>query len=229
MTSTDAERALKVLRHARWLAGHDPGLAAAFVSAGRLVHLDPGQWTHGEGDVETGLIFVIDGALQLFTRAPGDREVLIGHAEEGSSIGQTVRFGGGPRLVTAICVLPSLLLVVSDAALTRMAAAWPDIWRLVTGLAYAQMRSVIRTNAELVALPPRQRLAARLLTLAAPKGERPPVTLSISQQALGELIGVTRKTANAILAAFEREGLVKLGYGRLELADLKGLERAANS
>lgn len=220
---------MSVLRQARWLAGHDAALPAAVVTAGRLVNLATGQWTHGEGDVETGLIFVIEGALQLFTKAPGDREVLVGHAEEGSAIGQTVRFGGGPRLVTAICVRPSLLLIVSDAALTRLSANWPDIWRIVTGLAYAQMRSVIRTNAELIALPPRQRLASRLLTLAAPKNRRAPVSLAIGQQALGELIGVTRKTANGLLAAFEREGLVKLGYGRLELRDLEGLDRVANS
>jgi CRP-like cAMP-binding protein len=226
---SDAERALKVLRHTRWLLGHDPRLPAAFVAAGRLVRFDTGQWTHGEGDVETGLTFVIDGALQLFTRAPGDREVLIGHAEEGSTIGQTVRFGGGPRLVTAICVRPSLLLIVSDAALTRLSAGWPDIWRVVTTLAYAQMRAVVRANAELVALPPRQRLAARLLTLAATKSRRAPVSLSIGQQALGELVGVTRKTANGLLTAFAREGLVALGYGRLDLLDLKGLERVANS
>lgn len=229
MPSSDAERAVSVLRHARWLAGHDAGLPAAVVAAGRLVNLQTGQWTHGEGDLDTGLIFVIDGALQLFTKAPGDREVMVGHAEEGSAIGQTVRFGGGPRLVTAICVKPSLLLIVSDAALTRLSADWPDIWRIVTGLAYAQMRAVIRTNAELIALPPRQRLASRLLTLAAPKGRRAPVPLAIGQQALGELIGVTRKTANGLLAAFEREGLVKLGYGRLDLLDLEGLDRVANS
>lgn len=56
-----------------------------------------------------------------------------------------------------------------------------------------------------------------------------PVSLFVGQQALGELIGVTRKTVNGILAAFEREGLVELGYGRLELLDLRGLEAAANS
>jgi CRP-like cAMP-binding protein len=229
MTPPDADRAVSVLRQTRWFSGHDPALPAALVSAGRLVRVEPGQWTHGEGDIETGLTFVIDGALQLYTQAPGDREVLIGHAEEGSAIGQTVRFGGGPRLVTAICVQPSLLLVVSDAALSRLSAAWPDIWRIVTGLAYAQMRAVIRTMAEFVALPPRQRLAARLMSLAAPKGRRPPVSLAIGQQALGELIGVTRKTVNGILAGFEREGLVKAGYGRLDLIDLKGLERVANS
>lgn len=229
MAAADADTALMVLRRTGWLRGHDSGLPAAFLAAGRLVRLGPGEWTHGEGDTETGLTFVIEGALQLFTQAPGGREVLIGHAEEGSTIGQTIRFGGGPRLVTAIAVQPCLLLVVSDAALTRLSASFPDIWRIVTTLAYAQMRSVVRNNAELVALPPRQRLAARLLSLAAPKRRQPPVTLAIGQQALGELIGVTRKTVNGLLAAFERERLVALGYGRLELLDLKGLERVANS
>ncbi|MCC6918220.1 MAG: Crp/Fnr family transcriptional regulator [Alphaproteobacteria bacterium] len=227
MAETGSERALKVLRSMRWLQAHDPALPDAFLAAGRLVSVGPGGWAHGEGDIETGLIFVIEGALQLLTRVRGDREVLIGHVEEGGTIGQTVRFGGGPRLVTAICVKPSLLLIVSDAALTRLSRDRPDIWRVVTTLAYAQMRAVIRANAELVALPPRQRLAARLLALAAPKGSRTPLRLAIGQQSLAELIGVTRKTANGLLSSFAAQGLVRLGYRSIELLDLRGLTRMA--
>jgi len=229
MAESGSERALKVLRRVRWLMAHNSALPDAFLAAGRLVNVRPGAWAHGEGDLETGLIFVIEGALQLFTRARGDREVLIGHVEEGGTIGQTMRFGGGPRLVTAICVKPSLLLVVSDAALTRLSSQWPDIWRVVTTLAYSQMRTVIRANAELVALPPRPRLAARLLALAASKSGRAPVPLAIGQEALAELIGVTRKTVSGILLDFAAQGLVRLGYRNIELLDLRGLAQIADS
>jgi CRP/FNR family cyclic AMP-dependent transcriptional regulator len=87
----------------------------------------------------------------------------------------------------------------------------------------------VRSLAEVIALPPSPRLAARLISLAAPKRAPAPVTISISQQALGELIGLTRKTVNRVLADFEHKGLVRIGYGQLELLDLGGLERAANA
>lgn len=227
MTDRDAAKALAVIRRAGWLAPFGADLPAALLAAGRLARLRAGQWTHAEGDRETGILFVIEGAVQLFTAAPGDREVLIGHAESGASIGQTARFGGGPRLVSAICVADSLLLLVPDGALTRLSDRHPDIWRAVASLAYAQLRANIRSHAEIVALAPRQRIAARLLLLAAPRGGRPPIELTIGQQALGELIGLTRKTVNRVLSSFAREGLVGLGYGRLQLLDLKGLKQAS--
>ncbi len=228
MVQADSERILAVLKRTGWAGQAAPGLAEALVDAGRLARLPAGAWSHGEGDPETGIFVVIEGAVQLFTEAPGARQVLVGHIERGGTIGQASRFGGGPRIVTAIAVVPSQLLIVSDAALTRLSAVWPDLWRVIAGLAYAQMRVTVQMLAQIVALPPRPRLAARLIALAAISGEPAPVTLSIGQQALGELIGLTRKTVNGLLQDFAKEGLVRLRYAKLELVDLKGLETAAN-
>jgi CRP-like cAMP-binding protein len=229
MSENDTDRVLQVLRRTGWAGRAEPGLVEALLAAGRLVRLPAGTWSHGEGDIETGILVVIDGAMQLFTEAPGDRQVLVGHVEQGGTIGQAARFGGGPRIVTAIAVVPSQILVISDAALTRLSAAWPGLWRVIAGLAYAQMRVAVQTLAQIVALPPRQRLAARLVMLAQIKGEPAPVTLSIGQQALGELVGLTRKTVNGLLGDFAKEGLVRLRYAKLELVDLKGLDAAANA
>lgn len=229
MAQADADRILALLRRTGWARHAAPGLAEALVEAGRLVRLPQGAWSHGEGDPETGLLVVVEGAVQLFTEAPGDRQVLVGHIERGGTIGQANRFGGGPRIVTAIAVVPSQLLIVSDAALSRLSATWPDLWRVIAGLAYAQMRVTVQMLAQIVALPPRPRLAARLLALAAVTGEGAPVTLSIGQQALGELVGLTRKTVNGLLQDFAKQGLVRLRYAKLELVDIKGLEAAANA
>jgi CRP-like cAMP-binding protein len=229
MDKSLAERALKLIVRGGWLADRDPLLAAAIVKAGRFVRMNAGQWTHGEGDAETGLVLVLEGAVQLYSKAPGDREVLLAHIEPGNVFGQTVRFGGGPRLVTAICAKPSQLLIVSDRALTQISATWPQIWQAVAALAYQQLRRMTQAVAELLALPPKQRLAGRLLAQAMPNFGRNAMTLHISQQSLGELVGLTRKTVNALLAGFERQGLVKRHYGRLELLDIKGLRRVCES
>lgn len=227
MVQADTDRILAVLRRTGWAGRAEPGLAEALVEAGRMMRLPTGAWSHGEGDTETGILVVIEGAVQLFTEAPGDRQVLVGHIERGGTIGQTNRFGGGPRIVTAIAVVPSQLLIISDAVLARLSASWPNLWRVIAGLAYGQMRATVQTLAQIVALPPRQRLAARLVSLAAITGEPAPLTLSIGQQALGELVGLTRKTVNGLLQDFAREGLVRLRYAKLELVDLKGLNAQA--
>ncbi len=229
MVQAETDRIVAMLKRTGWAGRAEPGLVEALVEAGRLVKLPAGVWSHGEGDPETGILVVVEGAVQLFTEAPGDRQVLVGHVERGGMIGQATRFGGGPRIVTAIAVVPSQLLIISDSALARLSASWPDLWRVIAGLAHAQMRVTVQMMAQIVALPPRQRLAARLLALAAITVDPPPVTLSIGQQALGELIGLTRKTVNGLLQEFAKQGLVRLRYAKLEIADMKGLRAVANA
>jgi CRP-like cAMP-binding protein len=63
---------------------------------------------------------------------------------------------------------------------------------------------------------------------AVPAGATQPL-VRLSQQAIGEMIGVTRKTVNAHLAAFERDQLVTARYNRIILRDVAGLRRVAHS
>ena len=219
------ERAAELLTRAVWLQGHGPQMIEAFLTHGRIVHLPTGAWAQSEGDEQTGLTLVVAGAVQMMCAAPGGREVLFGQAGPGVALGQTLRFGGGPRLVTLICVEPSVLLVVPDQALTRIAGQQPEVWQAVAALVYLQLRGALMIAAEAVALPPRQRLAARLDMMARTGGP----ALRLYQQALAEMLGLSRKTVNGHLLAFQRAGLLTLGYGQIEVRDPAGLRRIAES
>ncbi|MDR3508578.1 MAG: Crp/Fnr family transcriptional regulator [Caulobacteraceae bacterium] len=218
-------RATALLRQSPWLEGERASLIEPLIAHGRLIRLKAGQWAQSEGDDDTGLLVVVEGMVQLLCQAPGDREVLLGQAGPGVAIGQTIRFGGGPRLVTVVCAQDSLVLQVSDRALGRIAAEHPGIWEAVAALLYLQLRGLVQMVAVATALPPRQRLAARLeaLARASPGG----ASLRLSQQALAEMIGLTRKTVNAYLGEFERAGLVRRAYGALTVLDAPGLRRIA--
>jgi len=224
MTPDDRALAAAALRASSWLGegGHD--LVELVLAHGRVVGLSAGQWIQAEGDDETGILILLSGGLQVFCKAPGDREVLIGHVPPGAALGQTTRFGGGPRLVTAIAYEDSRILQVSDRALSRIAAEAPRVWEAVSALLYLQLRNLLELVAELAALPPRERLARRLDVMTRTAPDRP---LRMTQEALGEMVGLTRKTANAHLAAFEREGLIRRAYGSLMVTDPAGLRRVA--
>lgn len=224
MTPDDRALAHDILARSAWLGQGGPELVPLFLTHGRFVSLAAGQWAHGEGDDETGVLVVLRGALHLFIKAPGDREVLFNQANAGAALGQTTRFGGGPRLVTAIAAEDALILQVSDRALSRIAQDAPRLWEAVSALLYLQLRNLLELLGDVAALPPRARLARRLAQMA---GASTQPTLRITQETLGEMLGVTRKTANLHLAAFEREGLIRRAYGGLAVTDLAGLRRAA--
>jgi CRP-like cAMP-binding protein len=230
MKSTDREAALRVLRKAPWLMDTPSDLPELLLAEGRLVRRGIGEWAQAEGDDRGGLFVVIAGVLHSYCAAPGDREIMIGLAEAGSVLGHATRFSGGPRLVTAVCVEPSVLLEISEPALDRVAEQRPEIWRAIASFVYANLRSTVRMAAELVALRPRERIAARLLAAAEFHGATrtaPFPVLRLSQELLGEMVGVTRKTVNQHLSAFERAGLVEVGYGRITLRDVEGLRAIA--
>lgn len=228
MQSDDRSLAFKVLRHAAWLAAYPDDLVHRLVSEGRLVRLGVGEWAQAEGDDRPGLSVVISGQLHSYCAAPGDREVLIGLVGPGSVIGHATRYSGGPRLVTAVCVEPSTFLELSEDALDRIGSQAPLIWQAMAGFAYAHMRSAVRMAAEVIALRPRERIAARLLAFHDHIQSADRQVIKVSQELLGEMMGLTRKTINYHLSSFEADGLVRIGYGKIELTDINGLKLIAD-
>ncbi len=204
-----------------WFARQPDARRDALIRAGRLSRRGTGEWMHGEGDEETGVLAVVDGALKVYGQAPGGREALIGLLPPGTVIGQSAAFGGGPRIVTAITAAPSLIFTLSDSALRRVAAVHPDLWESLTALVYGQLRINAQVVAEFVALKPRERLVSRLLQMAAASNGE----IAIAQADLAEMIGVTRKAVNGWLGELEAAGFVRRGYGVIRVLDAGRLER----
>lgn len=204
-----------------WLARQPAALGAALLNAGRQVALASGQWVYGEGDDATGIVVVLDGTLRLEAMVDADRTVLVGLAPRGAAFGQSRRRGGGPRIVTARAAGPARVLLLGDGALDRVGADFPDVWRAVSEAVYAQLDASVHILAQVLALPPRARLAARLAMLAHDGAVR------VTQADLAELTGVSRKTANAHLAALEAAGAIARRYGAVEVRDARLLARAA--
>lgn len=229
MEKSHIAQAREILRRQKWLQNQGVDLVEPLLTQGRLVNFQPGAWTHAEGDEEAGLLIIIRGAVHILCKAPGKRQVLVSQIGAGAAFGQTSRFGGGPRLVTVQCAESSLILLAPDRVLAQIAMTRPQIWVAVSALLYRGVRDLIQLTAEVIALPPRQRLAARMLSLAYEKDESGKPLLRLSQQALAEMVGLTRKTVNGYLAEFERTGLIRRTYASTILLDPNGLRRISES
>ena len=120
MRQQESNLARAVLSASDWLKDYPEALVRQLVAEGRLVRLNAGEWAQAEGDDRSGLFIVIDGSLHSFCAAPGGRAVMIGVVGAGAVLGHATRYSGGPRLVTAVCVEPSLLLEVSEASLAQL-------------------------------------------------------------------------------------------------------------
>lgn len=215
--------ALKVMKKADWLSHHPPQLAQKLVAEGRLIHLNTGEWAQAEGDDRGGLYVVINGLLHTYYAPRGDRVMMMGFAKPGVVLGHATRYSGGPRLVTAVCAEPSTILEIPETALDRIGAETPEVWRAIADLTYNNLQSALRLAAEFISFQPKQRIAARLLSFIDDEETNTSPIIKVSQELLAEMVGSSRKTVNQHLSSLENAGLIKLGYGKIQICDQKGL------
>lgn len=213
---------MAALKRGRWFAALDPQLEAALVAAGRVVALDAGQWIYSEGDEEPGLCLVIDGVLRLEASVGPDRDVLLGLAGPGQAIGQSRRFGGGRRIVTARAQRAAHVLLVPDAALPGIAAHAPGAWAGIVSLLYEQLDAAVHGAALNLVLRPRELVAARLAQLADEDG-----MIAATQADIAEMCGLSRKSASGHILALAQRGWVAPGYRSLLVMDAGALRAFA--
>lgn len=199
-------------------------LADKLVDRADWIVREPGEWIYAERDDATGLTVITAGQVRIQCGTTGGLSVVIGLAGPGAVLGQSAILGGGPRLHTMICETRTTVARIPAAAILDLASGNPEVWKAVVSLLYRQLQGTLQVLVECIALPPIGRVAARLAMLAGPDG-----AIAIDQGTLAESLGLSRKTVNRHLAAFEAEGLVSCGYRRIVVRDAAGLRLKAHS
>jgi len=210
-----------------WFAELPVGLKAELLASAELRNVRTGEWIYGTGDAPRGVFALLSGAALVYVALPRGDDVLVNVAMPGAVFGHAARLGQGPRLATLIGARPSALLHLPETALERVGKAHPELWAALTRLLYEQYGQLLTQFAWHLAQPARARLAGRLLQLT--DFERTPAAAMLPQAQLAELVGVTRKTVNQLLAELVREGWVAVARGRVEILHAEALERVARS
>ncbi len=213
----------QILTKSDWFARQPPGLRQLLIAKSRISDVAPGQWIYGTGDALNGLYGVLEGSVHLLTAMADGEPRLLDVVQSGQLFGQPARFGGGPRLVTAVAGTTSRLLFVPDHALGEIARSEPDVWRNFAALLYGQLSGALQLAATSIHLSPRRRVAGRLGLLAGPGGHRH--SIAVTQSQLAEMTGLSRKTVNAHLLGLERAGVVQTGYGNIDVLDYARLKQ----
>jgi CRP-like cAMP-binding protein len=214
MTATTPDT--KILARSPWFARQSADLRTALMKRARITALDRGQWIYGTGDALNGLYGVLSGSVHLLmTLGEGDTR-LIDIVQAGQFFGQPARFGGGPRLVTAIAGEPSTLLHVPDHALAEIARSEPDVWRNFTTLLYQQLSGALHLAAATIHFPPKKRVAARLAMLAFSSARASPPPRA------GEVARAKRVTKGGIPRAIAQTTLSSPASARLSVREGRG-------
>lgn len=181
------------------------------------------------GDEAEALYGVVSGKVRFSAASLEGKELVLDYAGPGEWFGEIGLFDGGPRVVDAFTAEETELVVLPRRELYDLCERERSLLVRFLELFSRRIRMAedIILDAAFLTLP--ARLAKKLLLLAedstrAHAGARGP-SIRVSQDELGRLTGVTRESAGKQLKQWEREGLVAVDYGRVELVDAAALAR----
>ena len=175
--------------------------------------------TINQRDAGDGFWLVASGTVSLCRFAADGNVTVFGVLGAGDLFGELAYFAGTRRQVDAVADEASRLVSIGPALIERLLASEPEFARWLLKSLSNQLRAAIDQIDGERQLSAEQRLVRLLLDLFGREGAE----LTISQQRLGELIGVSRVTSGQILRRLAQHGLVSLKYGRITVCDAAGL------
>ena len=135
------------------------------------------------------------------------------------------------RLVGLRAVRRSTVAIIGRDAFNQVAAAAPDLWRYLLGVAMENNARAVRMADALMERDSRKRLALVLLQLSGAHdayGVRPAV-IEMDQSTLAASANLSRSAASPLLRAMQAGGILVVERKSIRIVDLKKLEETAAS
>lgn len=210
-------------------AALDDAARARIRDVGARRHFRRGEVVFHAGDAANSLHVVLEGhvSIQIATRA-GDLAILT-VLGPGSSFGEIALLRDEAERSATVTALDAVeTFVLGKADFVRMRTTHPAMDRfLVDQLA----RYIHRQDARLVEalyVPVDKRVLRRVLAMGRLYGDGTAGTvIPLTQDVFASMAGTTRPTANQVLRAAERDGLITMARGQVCLADPHALARRA--
>jgi CRP/FNR family cyclic AMP-dependent transcriptional regulator len=180
-------------------------------------------------------LFLIDGGrVKLSIASPAGQELLIGVLGRGQIFGELEVIDRGPRAMDARAMEESNVYALNSDVFWTLIENRPNLARRLLQLMARRLRRANQTTQDLVFFDAPTRLARSLLQLAEEHGEavgsgEPSVRVAVrvTQGELAHMIGVTRESANRLVASFTERGWIDWNDGYPILLHPESLVRRA--
>lgn len=183
-----------------------------------------------EGSAPDALFGIIHGAVRASLVGASGREAVITMLEPGHWFGEVSLLLGDQRIYDTYAVEPAEIAVVAAQDFRHLIASRSDIHMAFTRLVCLRLRQALAWIDDAILMPLPVRLARRLLMLSAQpgRGTRGNMTLTVSQEDLAFMLGVSRQSVNHQLKRWEADGTLRVRYRRIELLDTARLQHHAS-
>jgi CRP/FNR family transcriptional regulator, cyclic AMP receptor protein len=163
---------------------------------------DPGQ----------SLFIIESGTVRIYVPGTQGADLTLAVMGEGDFFGDMSLLDGRPRSASAAAATEAVLLSLERNDFTTLVRSRPDAALAILAVVATRLRESDQMATDLAFLDVSGRLARRLLDLATSngiqRGDGLLLQVSLTQEELANMIGVTRESVNRNLSMFRRLGLI---------------------
>jgi CRP/FNR family cyclic AMP-dependent transcriptional regulator len=214
MTDTSEE-----MRTNQWFCSLPAAEQEALIQRSELITLQPGEYLFRRGDTPTCFCGLKNGRLKAFTLREDGKEAILAVLEAGNWFGQTSMTSNQPRARDVVAIERSTVFVVRTPAFDELMQSQAFL-RAIAELQSIHINWLYRMVEDATLHSTRARVARRLLLLASGDVSTWPESrqnVSVSQDTLAMMLGITRQTLSLELKAMAEKGAIALRYGRIEI------------
>lgn len=190
--------------------------------------LAPKEILFRKGDPGNQLYGILSGSLKVMATGSDGKDVMFTLMGRGEVIGEISLLDSGERSATVVAVEQTELLTLHRRELIPFLESHPHAAIGLAGVLAARVRRLSERTEDRQTMPLPGRMAKRLISLSEQYGKHPivggPVEVRLPQQDLADLVGTSRESVNKQLRAWEEEGIVQIGRGRVILKRPEALE-----
>jgi CRP/FNR family cyclic AMP-dependent transcriptional regulator len=191
-----------------------------------------GEVLVSQGDSSGELFTVIQGRVKVQSVASDGEEVLLSLLGPGEVFGELALLDDKPRSATVVAAERCRLLVVSRASFRSILVQVPSLGVRLLQILAGHVRRLSTRLEDFAALDVRTRLARALLDLGTRFGmpgarNSTRITLRLSQQELGRLVGATREMVNKCLREWANRRIVQHARGFVLIVNERTLQTIA--
>jgi CRP-like cAMP-binding protein len=188
-----------------------------------------------QGDTGRELYIILKGKVRIFKISPSGDETSINIFSDSDLIGELATIDDQPRSATAVAIVPSVLLVMTQATFLQHMRTMPDLALAMTKLLASKVRWTAAYAETVAQYDAAGRLLHILLLYNEQFGEeleagiRYKLDLALNQTDLASLVGARREWVNRLLRDWRKRGLIAYDAGKITILDLPRVEAERDS
>jgi CRP/FNR family transcriptional regulator, cyclic AMP receptor protein len=221
---------LDVLRKHPIFADLEPDAFDQLCRYAKLSTLKRGATIFSKGDAGNSLFAVISGTVKISTSSAEGRSAILNLIGSGEVFGEVALLDGLSRTTDAIANSDCELFVIDRREFIPFVRSQPALAMKFIELLCARLRWTSEQVEQVILQDLPGRLASALIRLTEKHLQSPTArTITITQQEISEMVGMSRESINKQLRAWATRKWVRLEHGAIVVLDAESLQGLAEA